>query len=321
MHDRNTYFDYLRAIAIIMVVVIHTYQIDDSVILRQLVNAAVPIFVAISGFFVSKKTIENKSQYVVFLRRQIPKVYVPTLLFMTPMFLLDIVRGESFIKSLVYLIICNYSIYYFIAFIIQCYVVLPLLKSYVNKYKMGGGIISIIISILWIGSYTYLKNEYHMALPLIIYAGPLPCWLMFFFLGIYLGQLSDRKYSLSWPLFITCTGFILSVASCIFLNSGVGIKPTSFVYSLGLILVLFSSKMERFLSCNNIIYRVMIWLGRQSFLLYLAHMYIISLCLNKLDVSNWGVRICFTLLMTSILIAIFKWILPKSIRHWLGYSD
>lgn len=138
MHDRNTYFDYLRAIAIIMVVVIHTYQIGDSVILRQLVNAAVPIFVAISGFFVSKKTIENKSQYVVFLRRQIPKVYVPTLLFMTPMFLLDIVRGESFLKSLVYLIICNYSIYYFIAFIIQCYVVLPLLKSYVNKYKTGG---------------------------------------------------------------------------------------------------------------------------------------------------------------------------------------
>lgn len=182
-------------------------------------------------------------------------------------------------------------------------------------------IISIIISILWIGSYTYLKNEYHIALPLIIYAGPLPCWLMFFFLGIYLGQLSDRMYSLFWPLFITFTGLILSVASCIFLNSGVGIKPTSFVYSLGLIIVLFSCKLECFFSSNNIIYRIMIWIGRQSFLLYLAHMYIIGVCLNKYNVSNWGVRICFTLLVTSILIAIFKWILPKSTRYWLGYSD
>lgn len=80
MNNRNTYFDFLRAIAIIMVVIIHTHQIGDSVILRQLVNAAVPIFIAISGFFVSKKTIENKSQYVVFLRRQIPKVYVMILM-------------------------------------------------------------------------------------------------------------------------------------------------------------------------------------------------------------------------------------------------
>lgn len=63
--SRNTYFDLLRGVAIIMVIAIHTYhKAEDSVASRQLLNAAAPLFIAISGFFLSKKRIEQKAQYL-----------------------------------------------------------------------------------------------------------------------------------------------------------------------------------------------------------------------------------------------------------------
>lgn len=50
---RNSYFDFLRGLAIMMVVGIHTFSvgnvdmhqdIDASVLVRQMLNCAVPIF-------------------------------------------------------------------------------------------------------------------------------------------------------------------------------------------------------------------------------------------------------------------------------------
>ena len=41
----NTYFDFLRGLAIMMVVGIHTYTLgEDSTVVRQLLNTAVPLF-------------------------------------------------------------------------------------------------------------------------------------------------------------------------------------------------------------------------------------------------------------------------------------
>lgn len=60
--EHITYFDFLRGVAILMVIGIHTYvagdfnTIDGSVriIIRQLLNCAVPIFLALSAFFLSR---------------------------------------------------------------------------------------------------------------------------------------------------------------------------------------------------------------------------------------------------------------------------
>lgn len=136
---RNTYFDFLRGVAIIMVVAIHTYhKAEDSVAFRQILNAAVPLFIAISGFFLSKKQIEQKTQYFQFLKRQIPKVYIPTLVWSLPMFAVSVKSGENVLNNVISLFICGFSIYYFVAFIIQCYTVLPLLKVTEMKWYRGG---------------------------------------------------------------------------------------------------------------------------------------------------------------------------------------
>lgn len=59
MKDRNIYFDILRAIAIILVIANHTPWGDTSrslvVMFYRFVKIAVPLFIAISGFFICKK--------------------------------------------------------------------------------------------------------------------------------------------------------------------------------------------------------------------------------------------------------------------------
>jgi surface polysaccharide O-acyltransferase-like enzyme len=58
MKNRNHYFDFLRGIAILMVVGIHTYTMSNfdsvegirNIIIRESLNFAVPLFLAISGF-------------------------------------------------------------------------------------------------------------------------------------------------------------------------------------------------------------------------------------------------------------------------------
>lgn len=68
--QRNLYFDTLRGIAIIMVVAIHTfiacefdnYQSICFISMREIFNMAVPLFLAISGFFIGRKNFDNNSQ-------------------------------------------------------------------------------------------------------------------------------------------------------------------------------------------------------------------------------------------------------------------
>lgn len=91
MSERMDYFDVLRGLAIFGVVAIHSsgsglqfseesINFNFTVLWRNIWNFAVPMFLAISGFFLAKKTIGSYREYVTFLRKQIPRVYNPLLI-------------------------------------------------------------------------------------------------------------------------------------------------------------------------------------------------------------------------------------------------
>lgn len=143
------YFDFLRGFAIIMVVGIHTIKTDGlgfetlediaTVLLRLVLNCAVPLFLAISGYFVGKKDITFGRRHFDFLKYQIPKIYIPCLVFSVPYLFLALYSDFSLHGTLKYLTVffaCGFSVYYFIALIIQYYALLPLM----TKCHMGGGI-------------------------------------------------------------------------------------------------------------------------------------------------------------------------------------
>jgi len=94
----NPYFDFLRGVAIIMVVGIHTCPEDLTmsdgisefiqIVFRNTLNCAVPLFLAISGYFIARKKLDTIGDCRVFWRKQIPTVYIPCLVFSIPWFAL-----------------------------------------------------------------------------------------------------------------------------------------------------------------------------------------------------------------------------------------
>lgn len=140
MKERVAYFDFLRGLAIMMVVGIHTYTLgEDSAEVRQVLNTAVPLFIAISGYFLSYKRMGNKEDYFSFLKKQLPKVYLPVLVWSLPLYALAIYSGRNIFGQTILLFACGLSIYYFVAFIMQCYVVLPIVNTCVLVNKRRGG--------------------------------------------------------------------------------------------------------------------------------------------------------------------------------------
>ena len=166
MKKHITYFDFVRGIAILMVVSIHTFnstanfetfQGGFQIVFRQILNCAVPIFLALSGFFLGRKTFESKHDIIHFWKKQTAKVYIPCLLWSIPLF---ISRGIT-INNLVSLFICGYGIYYFIALIIQYYVLLPRLIKYKKKWLF----ISLFVSVISIIVITYVISIKGISLP------------------------------------------------------------------------------------------------------------------------------------------------------------
>ena len=320
---RNTYFDFLRGLAIMMVVGIHTYTLGkDSTVVRQLLNTAVPLFVAISGYCLSQKRMENKDDYLFFLKKQFPKVYLPVLVWSLPLYAIALYSGSSIIKQTILLLSCGLSIYYFVAFIMQCYVVLPVINNYISGNKRRVVIVSCLISFAWIAGVMYMNTIQGKGIPLILYAGPLPCWLMFFVLGVMIGHKPERNYSIILPMVIAILGFILSVIETDYLldhyGKGVGIKPSSFIYSAGMIFLMFSNKVEKLVSRTGIIYRIIIWIGSLSFGIYLIHCYFISFFVKRLPIDSWLLQWSLALFLTVVFILILRKLLPTKYHKYLG---
>ena len=306
-----------------MVVGIHTYTLGkDSTVVRQLLNTAVPLFVAISGYCLSQKRMENKDDYLFFLKKQFPKVYLPVLVWSLPLYAIALYSGSSIIKQTILLLSCGLSIYYFVAFIMQCYVVLPVINNYISGNKRRVVIVSCLISFAWIAGVMYMNTIQGKGIPLILYAGPLPCWLMFFVLGVMIGHKPERNYSIILPIVISILGFILSVIESDYLldhyGKGVGIKPSSFIYSAGMIFLMFSNKVENLIRRTGAIYRFIIWIGSLSFGIYLVHCYFISFFVKRLPIDSWLLQWSLALFLTVVFILILRKLLPTKYHKYLG---
>lgn len=205
----------------------------------------------------------------------------------------------------------------------QCYVVLPIINNGVSGKKCTGGVIvSCLISFIWVAGVVYLNTIQGNEIPLLLYAGPLPCWLMFFVLGVVIGHKPERNYSIILPIVISIFGFMLSVIESHYLldhyGKGVGIKPSTYIYSAGMIFLMFSHKVENLITRTGVIYRFIIWIGRFSFGIYLIHRYFVSFLANRLPLDSWLLQWTLALFLTIVLIQILRKLLPTKYHKYLG---
>lgn len=194
----------------------------------------------------------------------------------------------------------------------------PILKEYDS---FGGVILTALLSVISILAVTYMLHIEGKSFPLIMYAGPFVLWILFFMLGIWYSTHS-RNYSLIPAILIVIFGLITSVIETRYYlsmrGSGLGIKLSSFIYSAGMIMLLFSEKVEK-LFAENSLTRIVLYIGEVSFGIYLVHMYV-RIAIGYLNINSWGIEWILTLLITIGIIAITKRILPeKFTKKYLGF--
>lgn len=326
---RIEYFDFLRGIAIIMVVGIHTFAaksvdtaggfMDGAV--RQLLNCAVPVFLALSGLFCARKSLDSWQMRLAFWKKQIPKVYIPTLIWSLPYFALasmhKIGGGQHVAAQIVTLVVCGYSIYYFIALIIQYYILLPILQRY-SKLMLICSAITSVVSILLI---TYLMTIRGISLPLIVYAGPFTTWFIFFMMGVYF-SIHQPRYT-AWQAFtVIVIGLILQIIEMYQLNTtyggGFGIKLSSYIYSIGVVmLVLLPQVKENYRSSR--LARLIAYISSISFGIYLTHCFAIQLTRSIINIDSWCLTWLITLLITALGIIVARKMLSERFNRYLGF--
>lgn len=296
MSERNEYFDVLRGIAIMGVIAIHSsgtglefeensINFHFTVLWRNLLNFSVPMFLAISGYFLAGKLVKSFSEYFTFIKKQVPRVYIP--FFLWSFFWLGLavlIQNKPIFYEIIKLITFqSNSTYYFIALIIQCYLLLPILTRFANK---SGLVISIIISIAMTVLIFYFRYYTEINLPLIIYAGNFLTWSMFFILGIYLGSKTNIKTSNYLLITLIFSFYILSCIESYVLiamfhqpgNAVTAVKPSSFMYSFFMVVFLLKNQ-------GLIRSKLLKEIGLISFGIYLTHM--IALLIVSYLISNY----------------------------------
>lgn len=144
-NSRNSYFDFIKGVAILMVIGIHTsiglgfgsFSEYLGTTVRQVLNCAVPVFLACSGFFLAKKSLSTSNEITGFYKKQILRVYLPCLIWSVPWLLLHLINGRPLATGIVMFLFCGFTIYYFVLLIIQLYLLLPVIQKI--TCKLGGG--------------------------------------------------------------------------------------------------------------------------------------------------------------------------------------
>ncbi len=330
--ERNYFFDFIRGIAIIMVIAIHTYTNSDLnnlqgeiyTIIRQIFNCAVPIFFAISGYFLASKNLYDKDHLLDFWRLQIPKVYTPVLFWSFPFLILDLIKCKSLsclFLGIIKYFTCSYSIYYFIAVIIQFYILLPLLLKLRNNITKLI-ILAFLISFISVFVSIYYIQVNGLDIPLIILAGHADFWIIFFIIGIFL-RYSSRNYSLIYPIFFVFFTLGLQYVECSYLygfhGGGFGVKPSSFLFSLSMIFLLFNKRLENYYNERSKLILLIRKIGNLSFGIYLTHCFFISIIHNIPFKFSWFVEWLIILSISFVFVKIGNYIFPKKINKFIGF--
>ena len=262
----------LRGLAIIAVVIIHSYpQGLFGVFLRPFVNFAVAMFIFLSGYL----TKVSISDYRGFVFKRIKRVFVPyciwSVVYTIPTgfdgFLIKFITGRC----------CG--IYYYIFVYMQLVVLTPLIiKLIKSKYQMFGWLITPFFTLLfryifvWLGFDVVSSNFNYLFV----------AWFVFYYVGILLGndiitlKNNNRLYVILYVICIAlsiCEGLAWYKVGNYDMAT-TQLRITSIATSMVVIVLAYHFiKNYKGLS-KNIIGKVLLLVGDASFGIYLSHILI-----------------------------------------------
>lgn len=290
MKNQDLSFQALRGLAIAAVVTIHASGINNknvwnedlSLLIRQFINFAVPVFIFISGYFAYKGDFKEISEYLDFYKKRLSRILIPYIVWCGLMILFYKHSYQWHWNEIVKDVITGQIVtpYYFIIVIVQLILLTPFMVASTR---------STIKNLLWLSLsplsllglyFSRLYLNYDIKLPW--YALPFTIWVSFYYLGILASQdkLVIKNVNLPKIIFLYIGSIFLAIAEGFYLAkahnltsfAGSQIKASSFLSSFLLILV--------FLGIRKTIDnwpRALTILGEFSFGIYLFHVPVLDL--------------------------------------------
>lgn len=339
LKERDTAFDAFRGVAIIAVVATHAipwqlYQVQTVLSYRQLLNFAVPAFLFISGYWMSKKPVNTLDDYTIFLRQRLTRVLIPYFFWSLIFIGYEMFKSNHIgVTQLLYkLFIGGASFhFYFIIVLVQLYMLTPLLQR-LNR-KTDGFVLVLILNAAAICVLYYfhlrgndtIRDSYYMS------NDPFLLWVVFYQFGLFVGS---RDSEISVPksvhravLLAIFASLSVSVWEALFILSKFddwqmaicALKYSSVVYSTCIILGFLVLR-----RCLNTWPRFLVILGNYSFGIYLVHMIVLrglvhllqnARLLHSFEPFYEFIVMSMTLLICCVIIAVSRKLLPKPIYN------
>jgi Uncharacterized protein conserved in bacteria len=357
-NNRAEYYDFLRGVAIIGVIGIHAFWVyqdylkeagmtmfDINIFVRQLIGCCVPMFLALSGFFLANKDVSTLSKYGVFLRKQIARVYIPCLIFSLPFLYWGICKSlgmnnsfievctqrwliykeDSIIGNILYYFVCAKGVFYFAAVIIQFYILLPLMQWLANKKYMGLFIAFLISLISTIVLY-YTVYIAKINLSLILYGGLFPFWVFFYVIGVYYGK--GNRLGVSWKCLLVIALFMIPMlyAETYYmvtengynLPAAMGNRKFTWIVYCAVCLVLMFEAAPSYKS--NAFTRFLSVAGEYSYGVYLIHLFFLLFVIKLISPDiHWMIETILSLLLSMGFIYVCRKIFLPFSKKYLGF--
>jgi len=210
------------------------------------------------------------------------------------------------------------------------YSILSPSACYSGNYKTCGGVIlafSMACSLVCVALVMHITAIRDIQVPLTLYAGPFPLWIVFFVLGVALAN-SKRDYKIVYIAVGIVIALILQLIEAKWLLSqsshgiGFGIKPSSFLFSVLVILLLFSKTVESAFNDKITINNAIAFLGRVSFVVYLSHtlvIVVISILLPLWSNLIWSIRFLIIAVLDVVVVGLLYRITPQKLKRIVGF--
>lgn len=330
---RDNYFSFMKGLAIIAVLFIHTPFMDGdgsaAIVARQLVTYAVAMFFFLSGFFIKDNSLDL---------RGIHRILIPYVIWSILWFAETTIKGSQPVTTwkIINSIFFGGAFFplYFLVVLMELKVISPWIVHHIEKLTKGYRyrfykdwallITPAMLCVLYAIQYATRQQP-------LVYAQIFPTWFLFYYVGALM-RFGGIKVNAPTALCCTLFGLYLSILESAYINETLGvpfwaasqIKFSTFFYALSLCFLLMAlhKKME-----STWIVR----LGEFSFGIYLLHLpvlKIVNIAVGKisylLKLDNMGgvkqlVLIALTLICCFLILTVANKILPVKINRYLGF--
>lgn len=317
--EKDNYFQILKAIAICGVVLSHSIgaeirHIQDNgileIIIRQFINYSLPVFLFISGYFVTNANFRVNERPFTFIRKRLKRLLIPYLLWSV----IGIVLTKKF--NLTYVIYCLFTgqamfQLYYIVVLIQLIVLTPLIVRTLNNKKLI--VLMLMVTPIYLGAcycYYFISNKLidfpYNAIPFIP-------WFIFYYLGILFRSNQKVKSIITKYIGLTCLGYLVFLFLSIFEGLSIyryninwfdfaksQIKFSSFSASFFFIWIAMYMKEKIQVNPRGLL----IYIGNNSFGIFFIHIIVKKLLSMSGIFSNITNQVPYTALNTIVNICI-----------------